>query len=278
MFERLLKNRFLLIALILVLFITGFSLGAVDSGQAGVPAEAMNAVFTPVRTLFSGLWERGGDIVNSIAEYERIREENEALRLQIAEMEGNAQNVDNLIQENEELRRLAGFVYTHPELNVVGAEVISGAPSGMFHMHTINRGANDGIKAGDAVVTPDGLVGTITETGNTWSRFQTILDPGTNISATTIRTNTHGFLTGDAELARGGQVRMTHLDAAAHLRRGDLIETAGGVGLNLPRGLRIGRIEARYPEPTGVSQYAVVTPAVDFNNLRLVMVIIDYES
>ena len=69
----------------------------------------------------------------------------------------------------------------------------------------------DGIKRYDAVITPDGLAGIVTEVGLTYSKVTSILDELTPIGAVVSRTRDLGLLEGDSELREEGLCRVNYL-------------------------------------------------------------------
>ena len=105
----------------------------------------------PASDFFQGIFNRG-DIVR---ENERLRREMERLQTQVAAGEDATRRV-------RELEDALGFTDSHPDDQLVVADVIAQDPSGLKRALAINRGSNDGLDEGMVVLSRDGsLVGTV---------------------------------------------------------------------------------------------------------------------
>ena len=122
----------------------------VASAPSGSPIHGIYKIFaSPVSVIqnaFSSLGHKvksgftllfNADSVN--AELEELREANAALN-------DAAMKNEILQRENEELKGMLDFQEKYTEFNVVGAEIIAGDVSEMFHTFTINCGTSDGIE------------------------------------------------------------------------------------------------------------------------------------
>jgi rod shape-determining protein MreC len=70
---------------------------------------------------------------------------------------------------------------------------------------------------------------------------------------------------------------MIYLERDTKLQEGDLIKTSGTGGL-FPQGYLIGSVDHLELMDSGLSKYAVLNPAVNFDALTSVMVILDYDG
>ena len=131
-----------------------------------------NAVFDTARAGFSKLldpFETAADVVtgpvrnawHGIANYEDIAEENERLRDQLDAQRGDQVAAQAAIQDFQELLALNNL----PSLGdypSVQAMVVGESPSNFDQVIEINKGSNDNIEVGMAVIAPGGLVGKVT--------------------------------------------------------------------------------------------------------------------
>ena len=86
-----------------------------------------------------------------------------------------------------------------------------------------------------------------------------------------------GVTEGTLELKIKGQCLVRYLDKDSSVNRGDRIYTSGLGGV-YPKGLLLGTVSELSYEDNGLSLSAVLTPAVDFSDLREVFVITDFSE
>ena len=169
------------------------------------------------------------------------------------------------------------MIETQRDFEYEFAQVIARDPDNLFYTFTVDKGSVDGIKRYDAVITPDGLAGIVTEVGLTYSKVTSILDELTPIGAVVSRTRDLGLLESDSELREQGLCRINYLPSESSAAAGDTVETSGLGGV-FPSGIVIGTVREVLPEQHNISSYAVVSPAVDFTNIRYCMVIKAFEE
>ena len=115
----------------------------------------------------------------TVARLRRLEDEVEQLRI-------DARALEDLAAENRELRQSLGL----PPRTVrqpLKCEVIScGGAAGWWRSLKINRGANSGVREGDAVVCADGLVGRVKKVYSDASDVQLITDANSRISCSLV--------------------------------------------------------------------------------------------
>ena len=77
---------------------------------------------------------------------------------------------------------------------------------------------------------------------------------------------------GHRELKSDGLCRLSYLENTSLINRGDTVVTSGLGGL-YPEGITIGKISEITVRDNGLSQYGIITPAVDFSSLRYVCIL-----
>ena len=70
-----------------------------------------------------------------------------------------------------------------------------------------------------------------------------------------------------------GRCRMVYVDKGSVITAGDELETSGMGGI-YPKGIYIGKVMEITGDGTGLSQQATVEPAVDFDSVSEVFIII----
>jgi rod shape-determining protein MreC len=137
----------------------------------------------------------------------------------------------------------------------------------------INRGSNDGILRGMPVVTDQGLVGRIDAVLADAARVQLITDPASLVNVRIQNAEEDATLRGSVT----GEVTLDQIPQDTALQQGDLVLTSG-LGGGYPPDLIIGQvINVPAPRDFDLFQQATVQPVVDFNGLKIVLIIVNFK-
>jgi rod shape-determining protein MreC len=102
-------------------------------------------------------WRHYFALQNTTRENEQIRRENDALKLQLSQLQGKAAEADRLAA-------LLNFRQSHGEVPMIAARVIGVGVGTASLTIQLDRGERDGIRVNMGVITPDGVVGKVQET------------------------------------------------------------------------------------------------------------------
>lgn len=239
----------------------------------------INPVSVTARTVFSPFQNGVAYIANKIKgttdfirEMKSYKDENERLVAQVNELKKQNRDIANYREENERLKEMLDLKENLTGYATVSASVIAYSSSYRYDTIQISKGSLAGIAVGNAVITPDGVVGKITETGPTWSVVSTILNPDNAMGVKVSRTGDVAVVEGDDELYGDSYCKMTFIDKGSNLIVGDLLETSGSGGI-YPPGLSVGAIREVNSDAMGNLNYATIEPLVDFDKLYDVLVI-----
>lgn len=268
------KVRVILIcALVLAVVIAVLSSVVGRSATTGV----VQTLLGPVRSLTASATRSVERFYNYAYNYENLQAENTVLQEKIASMEESIRSADTLERENVRLRELLGLADEHGDYKFLSAYVISWDSTNWKSTFTINKGADNGLATGMCAVTEFGqVVGLITEIGPNWSTITTILDSSLEISASVSSTGYTGVVEGSYRTGASGSLRLSYLPTDAVMKNGDQVVTTGST--LYPKDLILGYVADAGLDDTGVSKYAILDPAVDFDNLEQVFLITQYET
>jgi rod shape-determining protein MreC len=254
----------------IVLIIVGIFILALS----GYLAPALEGALDPLVSVQQWLSSRYLAVVEFLTvprDVASLRQRNAELEEQNAQLETQIIDLQSQLREAEVLYALLDFARSRPENVYKAAAVIGRDPSPFLHYVIIDRGSDDGLRYGMPVVTAQGLVGRIAAVTSSASRVQLITDPGSivNVRLKTGQSEVQlvGSITGDLTL------EMVPQDIV--LEAGDLVLTSG-IGGTFPADILIGQVISTRKIETDIFQTASVQSAVDFANLRAVLVITNF--
>jgi rod shape-determining protein MreC len=196
--------------------------------------DAARAVLREATTpVSSGLhWVRRGiaDIPPGVGGYFGVMGENRRLK---AERDAEAklvQRARTLVIENIRLRRLLQLRDRDGE-TVVAARLVNASSSSTRRFATLNAGAWQGVRPGNPVRGPEGLVGRVLEVGATTARVLLVTDPESIIPVRRVRDGMPAIATG-----RGDGLIEVRVAGIANMpyRAGDVFVTSGAGGIYPP--------------------------------------------
>ncbi len=212
------------------------------------------------------------DLWNGYVALRGVREENLALRRENLKARQLDQQAAELRMENDRLRHLLDFVDKEGPGRILIARVVAVGASPHSHTLRIARGTDDGVVKGAPVITPDGVVGIVSQLTGSYADVQLIVSPLSAVPAISQRTRSRSTVKGTGDISR---CKLTYALRTDDLQEGDVLVTAGGPGF-FPQGLRIGRAVNVQKKPHGLFLDAEVIPAVDFSRLDEVEVVMDF--
>jgi len=240
------------------------AIGRVVGGIVGPMQEGISAVFRPLSSFFSNVFQAG-----SLAErVDQLVTENADLKRQL-------QETSTLVAENEEY---AGILEIAEEksLGVTGATVIGDSPVDFEWAVFVDKGADDGIAEDMPVIGASGLVGRVVLVFATTSKVMLIIDPDSKVAARLSSTRETGLIEGQREEL----LRFNLIGAETDILPGELVETSGyqldeGYTGLFPPGIPVGAVDDVERSEDGVTVRVLVRPSVSFARLDKVGIVTD---
>ncbi|CAH1746593.1 Cell shape-determining protein MreC [Thauera humireducens] len=143
-----------------------------------------------------------------------------------------------LEQENAHLRELLGMS-RRVEVESIAADILYNAPDPFARKVILDRGAQQGVEPGLAVVDPKGVVGQVTRVHPVQSEVTLLTDRTQSIPVSVVRNGVRGVLFGTGR----GRLEMRFVLADADIREGDQLVTSGLDGVFVP-GLPVAAVVA----------------------------------
>lgn len=259
-----------MVVLVLALVLTWLVFDQLD--RPNPLRDAVSRVTAPIQLVLRRGARPVGALFSRLGSLRNLEAENAALRSENAQLTQENILLLEAKTANETLRRQLAFKSTVPTYHLLSAEVIGYDPSNLPQYLVIDRGADDGIKVGMAVLADEGLVGRISRVNAASSKIMLITDPSSSVNALIQRSRATGLVQGTP----GEQVlTMRYIPQEDAVLPGDIVLTSG-LGGNLPKRLIIGQVLEVKREDVAMFQEAIIHPTVNLRDLEVVMVLLNF--
>ena len=239
-------------------------------------------LFTAPRRLATTLIDPAAEQLSSLGERIRGAESSDSeLQRELDEVTAER---DSLLAENAELKAVAEEVealnealqlqQSRPDLTLVYADVMLGDPQSRDKFIVISKGSNDGLQIGMPVLSPNFLVGYITEVEPNRARILLVIDTQFQTGARLLDIQgegAEGIVYGQWQL--GGRVIMRHVARDIDVPLDSVVVTSGK-SVGIPAGLIIGTVREVKRNDLQNEMELDLVPQVDFDDLSSVAVIV----
>jgi rod shape-determining protein MreC len=213
------------------------------------------------------------DVLSAPQDVTRLRQENLELKTENSQLKGQVIELQKQLSETNILSALVDFARANPTSRYQAAAVIGYDPSPFLRYVIINRGSDDGLLRGMPVVTQQGLVGRVAAVNASAARVQLITDSASRVNIRLQPTNTQAVLLGSLT----GEVTLDMIPQEVELETGNLIVTSG-LGGGFPPDILVGQVTGVRSREQELFQRATVQTAVDFTQLEIVLVIMNFKQ
>ena len=187
------------------------------------------AALTPAR-----LFERFSEF---FASQTQLQSENAAIRLQLLSQADQIQRLRLLEAQFANLQKLLG-ARQHAAYNSILVEVLYNARSPFSRKVIVDKGVQDGVRAGQAVIDAAGVIGQVTAVYPFTSEITLTTEKGQAVPVMVLRNGMRAILFG------GGQdnsMELPFIPANADIRNADVLVTSGIDG-TYPEGLEVATV------------------------------------
>jgi rod shape-determining protein MreC len=229
---------------LVVLLLGNFVIMAVDArdsnGEQKVVRIWTQAFASPLQNASSKATGATSGFFRQIINFHSTAQENEELKLRLAQTEVELRTARQQASENDRLKGLLGLK-EHSNYETVPARVIARDPSVWFNTITINRGSSAGIAVNMPVVTATGIVGRVI-TLSPWSaQVMLITDEKAGAGAVVGQLGESGALGSVRGREDLGLIEMRYVSGLEKVEVNDYVMTTGQDGI-YPPGLNVGQV------------------------------------
>ena len=270
------SQKFILSALTVVCF----ALIAVSFFTDKLTAPVQNVlsyVITPLQKGINGMGLWLTDRADYFATIDELRQQNEELKAELDNVkEKNLVLVQDQIELNN-LRELYALDNKIPGYDKVAARVIGKGSGNWFSTFTIDKGSRDGILVDMNVICGNGLVGIVTDVTDNTATVRSIIDGNSNVTGMLVTSSDTRNVRGDLELMDSGYIHLEYMQKDVDVSDGDMIVTSN-ISDKYIQGILIGYVKNITEDANSLTQSGYLVPAVDFERLTEVLVIMQLKK
>lgn len=197
-----------------------------------------------------------------------LKEENKKLRMENLDLTSENAALRDMEKENEFLREQIKLL-PREKFELEAAFVISEDPQGSGNWIEIDKGYEDGLREGMAVIVSRGiLIGKIQQVFSGKSKVMLLSNPKSAIGIFISQSGAKGIIKGEYGL---GLIADSILQTDSVSVGNEVVTT--GSGVEIPRGLLIGTVQQTRPSNDHLFQQAIISSPVNVSKLATVFVI-----
>ncbi|MGB0897887.1 MAG: rod shape-determining protein MreC [Psychrobium sp.] len=194
--------------------------------------------------------------------------DNEQYKMNELVFHEQALQLDILKRENDRLRALLASPLRGDAKKMV-AEILAVDSDPYTHQVVINRGADDGVFEGQAVIDDQGVVGQVLHVGTTSSRVLLITDVTHSVPVRNSRNGVRLIATGLGEV---DQLTHNHVPHSSDVSTGDMLVTSGLGGV-FPEGYPVAQVLSVVQDESRPFARIKSTPVAKIDRLRYVLLL-----
>ncbi len=258
------------LGLIIVFVIVSAGFILLDRQSALQPIrDGLTQIMAPVSNAFYRVADGPNRQSDVEAELARVTQERDALKAENSTLKADNRELLQLRQQLEVTARNPAVDYS------TAATVVGHDPTGAQHFILIDKGSDDGIEKGMAIVSPYFYLGQVSEVSQDQAKVMLIIDTSQSVGAMLEDTRSDGVVYGQAQA--GGYLLMNYVDSTTVPKEGEWIMTSSSSAtqtLQVPPNIPIGQVLGTpTSDPQTDTLEIQIRPGVsNFNDLDVVFV------
>ncbi|MDT8271837.1 MAG: rod shape-determining protein MreC [Desulfomonilia bacterium] len=255
------RNLFLLVAAALIILLLSFGQNSSSSLGLNVIREGFfffeRIVRSPVGFVH-GLWLDYIYLVDA-------RQENQDLKKLVDEMQVKCMILDELREENWQLKAMMDYRSEHQEFVLYPAKLLAQDITMVFKSVIIDRGSRHGFYLDMPIVNPDGVVGRVIAVSPRTAEVLLVTDPNSAIPAHIEDSRIKGIVKG-----RGiNTLSLEYVRRAEEVHIGSAVVTSGLLGM-FPKGLILGYVQEVTTDENKMFAQILISPSANMEKIEIV--------
>ena len=230
-------------------------------------------VVSPLYFVAEAPYILGTSLRSSVSSRAKLLVRLEQQREQLLMLSHKAQRFGSLQADNDRMRALLGSKEKLPG-SVLIAEIVSVRSTPSAHHVIIDKGSEDGLQVGQAVLDAAGLFGQLIEVSGSTSRVLLLIDKDHAVPVQITRNGARSIAGGTG--SRDSLV-LENVPVSMDILVGDLLETSG-LGGRFPVGYPVAEVTSVALDETSVFAEVKVRPLAQTNQSRFLLVVFTAEQ
>ena len=240
----------------------------VRTSQLSPVRNVISSALTPVQWLSDVPSDIAFGLENIFTSRESLEEELELMKDRMLVLERKSQKLASVTAELNRLRELLNASRVLDE-GVVVAELIGASPDPDNQYILINKGFQDGVYLGQAILDSEGLMGQVIEINEFSSRVLLISD---SRHAVPVQVNRNGMRAIAYGVGSLSALELGNVPDTADLQVGDLL-VSSGLGGRFPQGYPVARVSSIEHDSGESFAHVKITPEAKLNRSRLLLLV-----
>ena len=274
------RSKFFIILLIVACVLTLTTIILNLAGYGSVVSDITNLILSPFQRFADIIKNSFSGFIGYFTEFNRMKEEIEDLKTRLEAAEALNQDTQKMADKIAIYEDFYEFKKEHTDIKPQPAKIIARDSGNFLSVATINKGSFHEIEKDMPVIAAKGpdkvIVGYISEVGLYTSKVVSFLRTDEAIGVYIEDSEETGVVIGDFELEKKGLCILTELSKDTELKIGDRLYSSGNGGM-YPEGLYVGEVVKILPNPRNHTMMAHIKPALTFNDIKDVMVVLKFD-
>jgi rod shape-determining protein MreC len=255
----------------IILLIVAIVLMAVDQRSDILrPARSITTdALYPLQRLIDLPSQLGSWFAELVTPRSSLLEENARLERQNVLLQQKLQKFEHLELENQRLRNLDDARLRLRDDRVIVADLIGASTDPYSHHIVLGKGSPAGLREGQPLLDPNGVLGQIIEVSMTHSIGLLVSDPRHAVPVQINRNGLRSIVQGTGDYQR---LELQHVPQGSDIEIGDLLVTSG-LGGRFPPGYPVGHVREIHAEPGSTFLTITVEPAAALRTNQPVLIV-----
>lgn len=263
-----------LIGIIVLVVLIGLSLS--EREELSTPEQFIRDSVGWGQTVIQTPVKFASEFFSDITNIKNTQTENKQLKEKLSKLTTLEYELQDLKEENEELRGLLDKTESLSDYTPIQATVIARSPERWVEEVTINKGKQHGVASNMAVITADGMIGKVHIASELTAsvKLLTGFDQFNRISASISRKDEQDIFGLIEEFDKKTDSLLFKIiqESDKKIEKGELVISSGKGGV-FPKGLLIGTVTDVIPDQYGLTRTALVKPAANMHEINHVIVV-----
>lgn len=264
------RPRITLVVLVLAsLTLVTISYKSHGGGIGSIFQNSLRSITNPIRSSADAVIRPIDNVFSGAFNYSALKQQESKLQHQLKTLKNQELMASKYQSEAQSLSKLIDIPFAQG-LPSVAAIVDNYSPTNTQLTVDLNKGASQGIKVGEPVVSSLGLVGRVVSVTSNSSTVLLIADPTSSVGVEFGKNNNVALAVGKGSFT---SLNVALVDPGTPIHKGETMFTSGLQGGIFPPGIPVGVVASYSYLPGDLQEHVVMTPLADLGHLQYVKVL-----